>query len=341
MALSKNAETMLGLIPEDGRIGGQTLWRALEGRGVDAKAAAAAEAELLAANKIAIGRGQGGSYRRVVGDEERFMRLLDVSGAMRTNAEVRAELGLDGDHDKYWLLLRSLIEQGLVRVGRGRGGKVGRVIKDSAEESSVAAPIIPSSPSASTTDAGQANSPTTIESSWYPFVERGLRGDWSKSRGFDEVLVAATHSLGSKKTGGRWTRPDLLVLSKQRFRLPPSVVFESHSFEVKPPGQWTVLGAHEASAHGRYFTRPYLLLGSLILEDDLVEDDRRALDACYDECARLGVGLVVVYPGFGFDDWDWLLEPQRHTPAPEDVESALANVLTSEEQQLIEAWGRV
>lgn len=337
MALSKDAQTMLELIPLEGRIGGESLWAQLCERGVDDSAASTAEEELLSANKIAIGRGRGGSYSRVVGEQERFMKLLDVGGAMRANADLRAALKLN--HDQYWLLRQSLIEQGLVRLGRGRGGKVGRVVRDSDAEPSDDALIIPRASAASTPNAVPVIAPTMIESSWYPIVERELKDDWSKSRGFDHVLVAATHSLGSKKTGGRWTRPDLLVLSKQTFRLPPSVVCDSHSFEVKPPGQWTVLGAHEASAHGRYYSRPYLLLGSLVEQEKLRDDDRRALDACYDECARLGVGLVVAYPRFVFDDWDWMLDPERHNPAPEDTQRALENVLSPEEQLQVAKWG--
>lgn len=116
----------------------------------------------------------------------------------------------------------------------------------------------------------------------------------------------------------------------------PDVAFDVWSFEVKAPGRWDVVGVHEASAHGRFVHRPFVVL--LSASEELDDDTTVTLNLCLSEATRLGVGLIVAYPDYNLDSWDFLAFPDRHSPTPETVELQLEDLLLSEAQSELARW---
>lgn len=323
MTLSKSAQTVLSKVPEMDRIGGQRL-QGLSG--VSGDAFWSAVQELVDANLIAIGRGRGGSIRRVDADRQRFLSILPPDGTLISNNQAMRELGWDSE--RYWNVHAELIAEGLLMRGRGRGGSVGLVISEDAvdEVSDEASPVPPSS-------APPLPAQDAREREWYPTLLFQLQHAWLKQ--FSEGLVEQTAWQGARLTGGTWTRPDLTAVTIARYRLVPAQEFDVWSFEVKKPDDWSIVGVHEASAHGRRSTRPCLVL---VAPEETSDWHDEVLLECENEAARIGVGVVVAYHPYTYDCWDWRVEPERHAPAHDKLDEALGTQLTAESQERITSW---
>ena len=70
---------------------------------------------------------------------ERFLDVLGQCGGSAGNTKLRAELGWQDD--TYWGVHAALVEAGVIRPGRGRGGSVALV--DGTAAPSAAAPVLP------------------------------------------------------------------------------------------------------------------------------------------------------------------------------------------------------
>lgn len=325
--LSSSAKTLLDAIPRDGSVGGLWLQKTTK---LGVRAYRSALDELLAAGLVAVGRGRGGSVRRIddQADYQAFLGELDANEA-RSNHAVRA--ALKWDETRYWKVHGELRAQGLIRVGRGRGGTVARMAAEDSEDLEPTQAIPSKMPAQPAKNAA--------ESEWYPLLSFVLEKEWSKEQGFTNFVVQVTAYRGRKPTGGAWTRPDITVVSMQKYRFLPDRRLEVWTFEVKRPGDWSVVGVHEASAHGRRATRPVLLLVSSTMEEtEMSASDRQLLQECAKEAARLGIGLIVAYRPYRFENWEVLVDPERHDPSPDLLDGFLETQLLPELQQEIEKW---
>ncbi len=325
--LSDDAGRLLAHVPSDGTIGGQTLQKLTK---LDVGPYQTALDELIEAGKVAVGRGRGGSVRRIddASDHQAFLSKLDAKP--KSNPTVRASL--KWEEERYWRIHGELRAQALIRVGPGRGGTVARVAAAEASEDPDQAPAVP-------TRMPAAPGAGADEGDWYRLLSYVLEKEWSPDQGFTECVVQLTARKGRKDTGGTWTRPDITAVSIQKFRLLPERYLEVWTFEVKRPGDWSVVGVHEASAHGRRATRPILLLISLTKEEsELLEGDQQILAECKKEAVRLGVGLMVAYRPYGYENWEVHVSAERHDPSPDLLNGFLEAQLLPETQNQIETW---
>jgi hypothetical protein len=93
-------------------------------------------------------------------------------------------------------------------------------------------------------------------------------------------------------TGGRWTRPDLSAVTLNKYRYIPGPHLEVFSFEVKPRGQFNILGLYEALGHSRRANFACVLF-HVTPEADLrpnqKDEHARQLEEITREAARLKV----------------------------------------------------
>lgn len=320
MTLTREALKVLQCIPESNSVGGKSL---CVQSGLDPTVFRRALSELVQVGEVAIGVGRGGSIRRIRDERRQFLAQLPSDGQLLTNRRVREALAWD--EARYWDVHAQLVADGIVVVGRGQGGSVGLVVPDEHDAEveapdDVQRPVPPENESAK-------------ENEWYPILLYALRHEWAKQ--FGETAVEITAYQGKKSTGGTWSRPDLTAATLRRYRLLPSATFDVWTFEVKRPADWSIVGVHEASAHGRRSTRPVLLL---VAPAELEPWQTDALASCIAEAARLGVGLVVAAPPYHFENWTWHVEPERHEPAPHLLEEFLEQQLPFETREVIALW---
>ncbi|MDR0467199.1 MAG: hypothetical protein LBH94_07575 [Deltaproteobacteria bacterium] len=267
-----------------------------------------AKAELLEEKKIVIGPGYGGSVRLI--DDKRVEanaaqvlgHLKKKPGSFFSNKEVMKALSMR--EDDYWRAAYLLRSHGLALPGVGHGGRI-----------------------------KLAESYPPVEK----FEERLPEGDLIKplllgveslygSGGMlncDECLVEDCSRLGKKKTGGTWSRPDIVALMHKKYMYSKNV-FELHSYEVKCSSAIDITGVYEALAHKKWVHRASLIIHipRYILEYDHV---REQITLMTREASLRGVGFIVFENPYDSSTWKIYCEAEYAPPAPELLEVFMEN----------------
>jgi hypothetical protein len=157
------------------------------------------------------------------------LRELDGSAG---NKALRERLGWA--EKKYFRVRQDLIEEGLVEIGRGKGGSVYLLGDTSDEEEAVSA------------DESQA---PAFERDHYSQVVRRIEKQLKQD--FKDAVVEQTAHQGRKNTGGKWSRPDILALTVQRFEYIAQDEFILRSYEIKRSDVVDTDAVAEAVAHQR------------------------------------------------------------------------------------------
>lgn len=266
---------------------------------------------------LELGKGRGGSVRRANSDVDQLLAVLPRDGTAIANPTAREALGWEDD--RYWAAQLLAREQGLIAVGRGRGGTLRRADVDG-NALQVATQPRPKR-----------------ELDMYEPIRRVLEEEWAKYEGLREFVCRVTALQGKRKTGGIWTRPDITLVSFRNFSLLPGAYFDIYTFEVKRRQCVDITGVHEAVAHGRFATRPYALFE---VQPEPGSADAEALEATETEARRLGVGLILAQDIHDFDTWTTQCVPERREPDPRLMQEFLEMQLDQESQDTIREWLR-
>ena len=121
----------------------------------------------------------------------------------------------------------------------------------------------------------------------------------SLTRHFDEAFrksngdffIEDTSSKDSK-ISGRWTRPDLTMVSHKTYSYTIGHEFDVWTYEIKRPEDANVLAVFEALSHASAATRPNVVFPMRFKEWQKKYADHA--NRVMDECSRHGVGLIFV-----------------------------------------------
>jgi hypothetical protein len=217
--------------------------------------------------------------------------------------------------DDYWLVKSELVNDGLLRSGRGRGGSVHRV------ESEIAIP-----------EPASINVNCKPEADLYEPFHKAIRDGYVKDNGIRRYVSEETAKQGRRYTGGKWTRPDITLVAIRTFQYMPKEV-EVISFEIKPTIETALEGVFESAAHSAFTHRSFLAFPDPNPPDR--EAENPISDRIHAECERFGVGLIL----FGKDvDWatfDFAINARRNNPDPAAVDEFLITQLSAENQRTL------
>jgi hypothetical protein len=252
--------------------------------------------------------------------EDEFLRGLPF-GVSKGNGALMQELYWA--EDKYWEIKNRLLDQGKVRVGRGRGGATIRLFQFEEEK-----PKAPESP----VEAVKASFPDySDEKQLYVPVEKVLVDGWLRERGFDRHLVERTSSQGSRATGGAWSRPDLTIVGYKTFAYLPTKYLDVVTFEIKPAHEISVKAVYEALSHRRGATRCYVVLHT---------PNQVELDDVISEAKKFGVGVITISDFETKDGWLEEVEADRIEPDPERLNNFISVQIAEANKQEILKWLR-
>ncbi|OZD27781.1 hypothetical protein CH247_21140 [Rhodococcus sp. 06-156-3b] len=183
---------------------------------------------------------------------------LHKADPLRGNASLQRAVGI-GD-GRYERAKSRLIELGLARRGTGSGGSLLRA--DSTDGDGV--------------NRGPRVKPAKArEARLYEPLVATMRQHWGSEAKEPPALPLAvenTAAQGQRRTGGRWSRPDIVLVRVKEFKFVPGTFLEVQTFEVKPFTQLDVLAVYEALAHRRAATHSWVALQvPSHLVDDLEE----------------------------------------------------------------------
>lgn len=289
---------------------------------------------LLQKGAIALGRGRGGSVRRVPEDDEQaLLAQVPVDGATVSNPKLIEHLGWS--RDQYWKVRNRLVERGDLGISKGRGGSVFRMLdaRKEREQEQEEQEEQQEEEQEAQEEIASAKSPNgRIEVLLYPRLTTVLETDWAFTEGVEDPVVAiSAHHAKGKRKGGTWSRPDLIVVGQRSFDL---LILEHTmvvwTFEVKAIG-WNMKAIHEANANGRYATHACALLQ--------VPDETPIPPMYVKEAERIGVGLITFIKPERWETWETLVPPKRHEPPEkEDVVRFLEQQIPDEIAFLKDRW---
>lgn len=228
-----------------------------------------------------------------VADRDRILNTLAETNGL-SNARLKVELDL-GD-DRYAVVRRALLDEGLVEKYVCRGGGL-RLTRQGEKL------VVPPSETQST---------VVQEKDLYdPLVARLL---------IDEPESIAFNA-GSMRKRGKWQNPDVAQISVEVFPLLQRRRVLLTSYEVKPWGAWDVGAAFEAASHARFAHEGYVVLEWP--ERGFSLSDPR-IDAIVRECRRFQIGIMTMEPHYSGYRVHVRLEAILRERADEDVEEWLS-----------------
>jgi hypothetical protein len=255
-------------------------------------------------------------------DRTRLLNLVPADGSAIGNVTLIRQLGWS--EKRYWYARDYLLEAGTLVRAKGGGGAVRRA---HVEDSAAAAE------SAKATEIGEITRAYVHEIDLYKPIRTTLQDFWTKERYTKPPLaVEITASQGSKATGGRWTRPDLVAVAVRTYRYLPGKYLEVVTFEVKPSDAVTVTAVYEALAHLRSATHAYVIYH---LPHDSAESVKQVIDEARRVGRTHGVGIITVGDPENWETWEELEEARRFEPDPERLDEFIAVQLRRDAQEEI------
>jgi hypothetical protein len=155
----------------------------------------------------------------------------------------------------------------------------------------------------------------------YPPFEKEI-DKWARDLSFSNYFIQNIASQGARKTGGTWTRPDLVMVSVETFQFVPNKYLEVITFEVKPAWSWNIAAVFETAAHSRFASQSYLALHKSS-EHPVDEELSTRME---EECKRFGVGMIVFEDPADYDTYEVIVDSSRKHPDPREVEKFMEQV---------------
>lgn len=257
-----------------------------------------------------------------------LLSLVPESGVNVGNVTLRNELcgavkqsfGDEISEQDYWLLRDSLIDEGLIAQGRGKGGSVHRVV--SSEPATVEVP-------ATEAEALIVVPPKAGEAALYDPFHKAILEGYVKENRIRRFISQETASQGRRGTGGKWTRPDLTLIAVRTYQFTPGKRLEVITFEIKPNLDSAVEGLFEALAHSVFAHRSYLAVNLAAFKEDEDIPDERIVQ----ESNRLGVGYITFTDPADYDTYEIVTSARLSEPDPYEIDNFIRTQISPEKQE--------
>jgi hypothetical protein len=227
---------------------------------------------------------------------------------------------LDWTEERYWHIRNLLVQAGLLRTGRGKGGSVQRVIPVGAAE----------------TEELVARARVAESDLYGPIIET-LRSDWIPDHQIQDYVIHLTAHQGRRDTGGKWTRPDIAIASSNTYTYVPGRPVEIRTFEIKTYDGLDITAVYEALAHRRAAHYAHVFV--------YVPDAQRAglepvLERLIGDAQEHGIGLVILGDAANYETWDIEVDARRNNPNPADMDAFVRTQTSDEFKGRILGWCR-
>jgi hypothetical protein len=232
--------------------------------------------------------------------------------------------------EEYWPVRNALLDKGVVATERGRGGSVRRFKRD--EAVTVAAP--PAAPGEIATVEVQVE---YSEQQLYEPISKVIRESWTKDYRVEDFVLEIVANQGPRKTGGIWSRPDIVVVGISVFQFVPGKHLDITTFEVKPYTALDVTAVYEAVAHLRAATRAFVVLH---VPPEMAAKSESLIEDIIEEASRHGVGLIIAEDVSNYETWDFKVEALRKNTDPIRLNDFIAKQLSTKSKEQIQKWCR-
>ncbi|MFZ1085053.1 MAG: hypothetical protein WAN35_08825 [Terracidiphilus sp.] len=230
--------------------------------------------------------------------------------------------------EDYWDLRNSLIAEGKLEKGRGKGGSVCRVLLTEPH------PLPTKAPGLDQPGKGPVSA-NTAEASLYEPFQKVIQTGFVPDEDLRPYICEITAFQGRRNTGGLWTRPDVTLIAIQTFVYVPGKLFEVITFEIKPNIETAMEGVYETVAHSAFAHRSYLAF-----PDSKEFDENPIFDRIHDECERFGLGLILFEDVANWDTYTFEVPAERKSPDPQAVNDFIKGQISEKSREEIQRWFR-
>jgi hypothetical protein len=272
---------------------------------------------------------QGKADDEIRAMQDALVAKVKELGGSAGNTRLIRELGWADD--EYWPIRDRVVDLGILRRYRARGGAVAIV----QQPPGAAAQPQPAQPTGQVQPDATVQPTQSFERDLYEPVAAVLRGPWARDSRFRHQVVEITASQGRRNTGGTWTRPDLVVAALRVFPFLPGKYFDLITFEIKPRWALDVTGVYEALAHRRAATQSYLWLHC-----PQPDQEAEVLNRIVEEAERHGIGVIIATDPADYETWDQRCDPARVEPDPELLNEFVALQVSDGAKDELSAWVR-
>ncbi|TXN65360.1 hypothetical protein [Methylobacterium sp. WL6] len=174
------------------------------------------------------------------------------------------------------------------------------------------------------------------EDAFYPASEAGLRKLWQDDSFHENEFLIENTSKKDSKIEGRWTRPDLTLISHKKFPWTIGREFDVVTFEVKRPDSCNVLAVFEALSHSSAATKSYVVFP---VDHAIWRKENPAQEArVVDECSRHGIGLILIEDAYVAPRAVHLIKAQKREISHERCSDFLGAVMSEEAKSRLSEW---
>lgn len=191
----------------------------------------------------------------------------------------------------YWTAEQSLVDEQRIERRRGRNGGIYLL------------PPAQSAPRAS------LDPEFVAESTFYPGLLQTMLANWTQQPGYTHVFGAITATSGRRQTGGRWSRPDLVICTVSDWLFSSRPEGDVRTIEVKRYEALDVLGVYEALSHKARAHYAYLLIVDFPAE--LTSAQESDFEVILSAASKHGIGVITVAKADDWETWAFELDPHR------------------------------
>jgi len=244
-------------------------------------------------------------------DKDILLKAIPENGEAIGNFTLKGKV--KWDDEKYWRVRDELINEGLISIGKGKGGSVYQV--QALNEKLVQ----------------KVSSVYKKEKDLYKPFLRVIDDSFVKDKNIKNYISQVTANQGQKNTGGKWSRPDVVIISVNTYSYLPGKFFDIISFELKMDADFNVAGVFEAAAHSKFATKSYYVA---YLPNDW-NSDIPEYERIKSECERFGIGLIYFTDPQKYETYEILVEPKRRSPDPMDMDQFISIQIEDENKEKI------
>jgi hypothetical protein len=233
--------------------------------------------------------------------EKRILEIVPQTGQSVGNKYLLTELKKnfkDLDVDIFWKVRNSLLENGKLGKGRGRGGSVYNL----------------QGPTQPKVEIGKDLKKRITENELYEPVNKVIKEFWVRENEIDDYLIEIIANQGKKKTGGKWTRPDIALISIKTYQYLIGRIMDVITFEIKPEDNYGIESVFETASQSVFAHKSYLCIHLSKGKPETEEFEK-----IQRQCENFGVGLIIFEKPDDWETFETIIEPRRKDPDPYEV----------------------
>jgi len=158
---------------------------------------------------------------------------------------------------------------------------------------------------------------------------------WTEQPGFTHVFGSITASQGRRATGGRWSRPDIVLCTISDWLFSSRAEGDVRTIEVKPYWALDTLAVFEALSHKARAHYAYLLI--VDFPEELNDDQKSDMEVILAAAARHGIGVITANRSDDWDTWIFELDARKSDADPQAIHQLLLDQVPKEVREKFRA----